>query len=88
MVCTKTVSIVNELGLHARSAASMAQIAAKAKNNVWLIKGDQKVDASSIIDILGLACCQGTTISLEVEHQEDLPILDELVDLVNAGFGE
>ena len=80
--------IINELGLHARAAAQVAAVAARAENNVWLISNGRKVDASSVIDILTLACVKGAKISFEADHQVDLPILEELTDLVKKGFGE
>lgn len=87
-MCTKDVSIINELGLHARAAALLAQTAAKAANGIWIRDGDRKVDASSVIDILGLACGKGTTITLQIDDRSDEPVLDELVRMVEAGFGE
>lgn len=87
-MCTKDVSIVNELGLHARAAALMAQVAAKAEKDVWIIDGDKKVDASSVIDILGLARGKGSVITLKIDDRSDQPVLDELVNLVETGFGE
>ncbi|MDY6905602.1 MAG: HPr family phosphocarrier protein [Thermodesulfobacteriota bacterium] len=87
-MCKKDVSIVNELGLHARTAAVMAQIAAKAKNGVWIMDGDRKVDASSVIDILGLARGKGATITLKIDDRSDQPVLDELINAVETGFGE
>ena len=80
--------IVNELGLHARAAAQVAAVAARAENNIWLISEGRKVDASSVIDILTLACVKGSKISFEADHQVDLPILKDLMDLVKKGFGE
>ena len=61
-VCRVT-TIRNELGLHARSAAQIAAIARNSATNVWIMKGDQRADASSIMDILTLTSwlgCQET----------------------------
>ena len=80
--------IVNELGLHARAAAQVAAIAARTKNTVWLISNNRKVDASSVIDILTLACVKGSKIGFEVEHQTDISLLKQLIALVESGFGE
>lgn len=80
--------IVNELGLHARAAAQLAAVAARAENSVWLVSDGRKVDASSVIDILTLACVKGSKISFEAEHQVDVSILEELTGLVENGFGE
>mgnify|MGYP001106457845 FL=1 len=85
---SKNVTISNELGLHARPAAMIAELASQAESNVWLIKNDQYVDASSIIDILSLACLQGTSITLQVEDPADTEILNQLHELFESGFGE
>ena len=84
----RDVTIVNELGLHARSAARIAGIAQKAKAAVWIKRGDEKVDASSIMDILTLACEKGTRISIIVEDPSDIDILNAVAELVDSGFGE
>lgn len=84
----RQVTIVNELGLHARSAARIAQIAREARSRVWIKNGDNVVDASEVIDILTLACGKGTVITLEIEDRIDQKIVDRIADLVETGFGE
>lgn len=84
----RNATIINELGLHARSAAQIAGIAQDSRANVWIQKDDEKADASSIIDILTLACAKETKISIIIEDPGDLPILDAIADLVDSGFGE
>jgi len=86
--CSKRVSITNELGLHARPAAQIAEIARNAKQKIWLIKDEEQVDATSIIDILTLACFKGTEVTLRIEHKEDRSILEEIAALIETGFGE
>jgi len=66
----------------------VAAIAARARHNVWLICDGRKVDASSVIDILTLACVKGSKIVFEVENQEDTNLLEQLIRLVEGGFGE
>ena len=84
----RNVTIANELGLHARSAAQIADIAQNSIANVWIKKEEDKADASSIIDILTLACAKGTQITIIIEDPGDLPILNTIGDLVDSGFGE
>ena len=84
----KIAFIKNELGLHARSAAQIAEIARNSKGNVWLMKDDEKADASSILDILTLVGEKGTKIRIIIEDSADTDILNALVDLVDNGFGE
>lgn len=85
---SRDVVIINELGLHARSAAGIAKLAQNANSKVWLIRGKDRVDASSIIDILSLACSKGSKITLEIDEESDIDILNEIVELVKKGFGE
>ena len=84
----RPVVIVNELGLHARSAAKIAEVAQNAKHKVWITRDDESVDAASIIDLLTLGCIKGTEIVVGIENPADQPILNQIVDLVEAGFGE
>ncbi len=84
----RVTTIKNELGLHARSAARIAGIAQNSRANVWIQKNDEKADASSIIDILTLACAKGTKITIIIEDLADTHILNAIADLVDSGFGE
>ena len=84
----RTATIVNELGLHARSAAKIAEVAQKARYKVWIVRDSEAVDAASIIDILTLGCHKGTEIVVRIENTADRPILNKIIDLVEAGFGE
>ncbi len=79
---------MNELGLHARPAAMIANLAIKAQSDVWLCKNGEQVDASSIIDILSLGCQQGADVTLKAENPEDMKILNEIINLFEKGFGE
>ena len=85
---TRDVAIVNELGLHARSAAKIAEIAQNSKAAVWVKKDAEKADASSIVDILTLACEKGSKITLIIEDKADRPILEDIANLIETGFGE
>ena len=82
------MTIINDLGLHARSAAKIAKLVQNVKSNVWIFKDGKMADASSIIDILTLVCPKGSTITLKIDDQSDLGILNDLVQLIESGFGE
>ncbi|MEE9497471.1 MAG: HPr family phosphocarrier protein [Desulfobacterales bacterium] len=85
---SREVVIVNELGLHARSAAKIAELAQNSKAAVWVKKDAEKADASSIVDILTLACEKGSKITLIIEDKADRPILADIAHLIERGFGE
>ena len=85
---SREVAIVNELGLHARSAAQIAALANRSTASVWIQKGNEKADASSIVDILTLACEKGSKITISIENKADFNILEAIIELVEGGFGE
>lgn len=85
---TQKTCVKNELGMHARPASQIAQIAETASSDVWLYMDSQKVDASSIIDILALCAVKGSQIRVEVEDEKDVGILNQIVAFFESGFGE
>ncbi|MCF8044692.1 MAG: HPr family phosphocarrier protein [Desulfarculaceae bacterium] len=85
---TRRVTISNSLGMHARPAAKIAEIAGKAVHNVWIINDNSKADAQSVIDILSLCIIEGSLVTVEVESANDVEILDEIIKLIESGFGE
>lgn len=89
MFSKKNVVVVNEFGIHSRPASMISAIADKAVSNVWLIKrGQDKVDASSIIDILISECTKGTEVIIEIENKKDIEILNKISNLIKKGFNE
>lgn len=84
----KEAVIVNPLGLHARPAAKIAAIAQNATSDVLMIKNGEEADAKSIIDMLTLACPKGTAVTFRVCAESDTDILDNIIKLVESGFGE
>jgi phosphocarrier protein len=84
----RDVIIVNELGLHARSAAKIAQYARSGESKIWIIKDENKADATNIFDVLTLVCEPGATITIKIDDPADLDILHDLVKLIESGFGE
>lgn len=82
------VTITNDFGLHARSAAKIATLVKNVKSKVWIIKDGEKADASSIMDILALACEKGSKITVKIDDPSDIKILNHIVELIESGFGE
>ena len=84
----RDVTIVNELGLHARAAAKLAKLAQQAAGAVWLQAGQERIDAKQVIDILTLAAGKGDRVQIVMETTADLATLDLIVALFADGFGE
>ncbi|MBX3364426.1 MAG: HPr family phosphocarrier protein [Phycisphaeraceae bacterium] len=85
---TGTIRIVNRLGLHARPAMAMADLANTFASAVRLRNGEQVVDAKSIMEILMLAAVKGTELQLECEGPDAEGCYDALARLVANGFDE
>jgi phosphocarrier protein HPr len=85
---SRDVTLVNSLGLHARPAAQIAMLAAKAVSRVWMISDGEMVDAKSIIDILSLYCPKGSPIRFAVDNAQDIETLNAIAALAESGFGE
>lgn len=85
---SRDITIVNALGLHARPAAQIAKLAAKAISSVWMISDGEQVDAKSIIDIISLYCPKGSPIRFAVENAQDIETLNAIATLAESGFGE
>lgn len=82
------LTIKNKLGLHARPAALIAKSAINAKSDIWIKKDDMTIDASSMIDILTIACQQGSKICLIADSDDDLEVFNEIKEHIEQGFGE
>ncbi len=85
---SRTLRIVNDLGLHARSAAKLAKLAGEASGGVWIMKNGNTADATSMLDILTLACPAGTEITVSIDDEADVNTLERIAALVRSGFGE
>ena len=84
----RTFVIKNKLGLHARPAAVMVQTAAKFKSKVKIFKDAQEVDGKSIMGLMTLAACAGSSLKITAEGEDEVDALNALSALVESGFGE
>lgn len=86
--CTRTVEIVNRLGLHARPAMAFVDLASTFASKVSLTKGDETVDGKSIMEIMMLAATKGTRLIMCCEGADAEKAADALAALVAQGFEE
>jgi phosphocarrier protein HPr len=84
----RKITIVNQLGLHARAAAKFVQVAGKFRAKILLGRDGQAVDGKSILGILTLAACKGTRLFLSADGPDEGDAVDSLSDLVEDKFGE
>jgi phosphocarrier protein len=82
------LTIVNQLGLHARAASKFVGLAGKFDAEVWIGIGEREVNGKSILGVLMLACSQGSTIELRCEGVDADKAFEALGKLITSGFGE
>ncbi len=85
---TETVTIVNQLGLHARAAARFVQLAGRFRSKVRVTRDGRQVDGKSIMGILLLAAARGAVITISADGLDEADALQSLAALVRTGFGE
>ena len=83
----KTV-ICNELGLHARAAAKLVDLANRYASEITIGREDKSVNGKSIMGVLMLAAAQGSSISVSTEGPDADQALADLLALIDSGFGE
>jgi phosphocarrier protein HPr len=87
-VIKTSVTISNKLGLHARASAKLTKIAGSYPCEVWLSRGDRRVNAKSIMGVMMLAAGVGVTVDVEADGEREQEALDAIVALMNDKFGE
>ena len=87
MISTNT-TIVNKLGLHARASAKLTKLAGSFPCEVWMARGDRRVNAKSIMGVMMLAAGIGTEVTLETSGEREQEAMDALLSLINDKFGE
>ncbi len=82
------VMIRNKLGLHARAAVKLVNLANRFVSAVRIEKDGDEIDGKSILGILTLAATQGSEITLKVEGRDESAATQSLVDLIDDKFQE
>ena len=82
------VIISNKLGLHARASAKLTKLAGSYPCDIWISKGDRRVNAKSIMGVMMLAAGKGSEVELETEGEQEAEAMDALVALMADKFGE
>ena len=80
--------IVNKLGLHARAAAKLTEVATGFAAEVWLSRNGRRVNAKSVMGVMMLAAGRGSRIAVETQGADADAALDAIAALVNDKFGE
>ena len=81
-------TISNKLGLHARASAKLTKLAGSFPCEVWISKGERRVNAKSIMGVMMLAAGIGSAIVIETDGAQEQEAMDALLALIDDKFGE
>jgi phosphocarrier protein len=81
-------TIVNRLGLHARAAAKLTQVASAFQSDIWLTRNDRRVNAKSIMGVMMLAAGRGSTVRIDADGGDAEAAIRALLALIARRFGE
>ena len=87
MIQTST-TINNKLGLHARASANLTKLAGSFPCEVWIARGERRVNAKSIMGVMMLAAGIGSTVVLDTDGPQEQEAMDALLALIADKFGE
>ena len=85
---SKTVTVVNRLGMHARAAAKFVHLATRFEARVRVARDGREMDGKSIMGILLLAAARGSSITISADGVDEQAAVEALAVLVGGGFGE
>lgn len=83
-----STTINNKLGLHARASAKLTKLAGSFPCEVWIARGERRVNAKSIMGVMMLAAGIGSTVVLDTDGPKEQEAMDALLALIADKFGE
>ncbi|MFN3570904.1 MAG: HPr family phosphocarrier protein [Polaromonas sp.] len=87
MIKNSTI-ISNKLGLHARASAKLTKLAGSFACEVWMAKGERRVNAKSIMGVMMLAAGLGSTVEIETDGADEQQAMTAILALIADKFGE
>ena len=85
---TATAQIVNKLGLHARPSAQLVSVTSRFASEVFITKGDLRINAKSIMGVMMLAAEKGVELTIEIDGPDEETAMEAILKLIASGFTE
>lgn len=85
---SQKVTVSNPTGIHARPASVLVKVASKFKANVVLVKGDKRIQAKSILNLMAAAIKTSTDLIVECDGEDEAEALAAVVEAIESGLGE
>jgi len=83
-----TTTISNKLGLHARASAKLTKLAGSFPCEIWMTKGERRVNAKSIMGVMMLAAGMGSEVVLDTEGDQAQEAMEAMLAMIADNFGE
>jgi phosphocarrier protein HPr len=83
-----TTTISNKLGLHARASAKLTKLAGSYPCDIYISRGERRVNAKSIMGVMMLAAGIGSEVSVEAAGDREQEAVDAILALIEDKFGE
>ena len=81
-------TISNRLGLHARASAKLSKLAGSFACEVWMSRGERRINAKSIMGVMMLAAGLGSEVMVETDGVDEQAAQEAILALINDKFGE
>ena len=79
---SRDITIVNDVGLHARPATFFIQKANSYKSSIWIEKEDRRVNAKSLLGVLSMGIVKGTVVTVIAAGEDEAEAIDGLEKLI------
>ena len=85
---SRDVTIVNDVGLHARPATFFIRKANSYKASLWIEKDDRRVNAKSLLGVLSMGIVKGTVITIIADGEDEAAAVSGLEELISGGLND
>lgn len=85
---SRTVTVQNQVGLHARPATFFIQKSNEFKSSIWIEKDERRVNAKSLLGVLSLGITKGTEIKLVTDGVDEEEAINALEALIDSNFSD
>jgi phosphocarrier protein len=82
------LKVQNALGIHARPAGYIVNIASSAQSDVEMIYNEERVNAKSILNLMMLAVTPNAEVEFHINGSDEQKVADELTELFKNKFNE
>lgn len=84
----RKVSINSQVGLQSKSAATFIQKASNYKSDIWIVKGERKANAKSLLGVLSLGIGPGEQLSISAEGEDEKQAVSEIGEFLDSITGD